>query len=51
MPKSVNISNEITEYISVNDYQRLISIPSITEDDINFKETKSINAILKEFGY
>lgn len=51
MPKSVNVSNEITEYISVSDFNKLISIPSITEDDINFKETKSINAILAEFGY
>lgn len=51
MHENATVSSEITEYISVSDFKKLTSIPSITEDDISFKESKSINAILKEFGY
>ena len=32
----VNVSSEITEYISTEDYNKLVSVPNITEDDINF---------------
>lgn len=34
----VNVSEEICEYISHEDYVKLVSVPSITEDDINFFE-------------
>lgn len=47
----VKVSEEITQYISKEDFERLLSNPSITERDINFKETKSLKALLSEFGY
>lgn len=47
----VKVSEEITQYISKEDFERLLSNPSITERDINFKETKSLKSILSEFGY
>lgn len=30
------ISEEICEYISHEDFLKLVSVPSLTEDDINF---------------
>ena len=30
------VSDEIQEYISYEDYLKLVSVPNITEDDINF---------------
>lgn len=51
MHENATVSKEITEYISVNDFIKLVSEPRISEDDIKFKEEKSLNAILAEFGY
>ena len=46
-----NVSEEILYFISHDDFDRLVSVPSIAEDDIKFKETKSLNELLSEFGY
>ncbi len=32
----VNLSDEICEYISAEDFNKLVSVPSITEDDVVF---------------
>lgn len=34
----VDLSDEIREYISYDDFLKLVSVPSITEDDILFME-------------
>ena len=49
MPQ-VKVSDEITLYISNEDFHKLVSEPQISEDDVCFKESKSLNAILAEFG-
>ena len=49
MPQ-LNVSDEITLYISKEDFNRLVTEPRITESDVTFKESKSLKAILKEFG-
>lgn len=49
MPQ-VKVSDEITLYISNEDFNRLVSEPGISESDVTFKESKSLNAILEEFG-
>lgn len=49
MPQ-LNVSEEITLYISKEDFNRLVTEPGITENDVTFKESKSLNAILAEFG-
>ena len=49
MPQ-VKVSDEITLYISNEDFNRLVSEPEISENDVTFKESKSLNAILAEFG-
>ncbi len=50
MPQ-VKVSDEITQYISNEDFNRLVSEPRISEDDVCFRESKSLNAILAEFGF
>lgn len=49
MPQ-VKVSDEITLYISNEDFNRLVSEPGISENDIVFKESKSLNKVLAEFG-
>jgi len=34
----VILSDEICEYISADDFNKLVSVPNITEDDISFFE-------------
>lgn len=34
----VILSDEICEYISAEDFSKLVSVPDLTEDDINFFE-------------
>ena len=46
----LNVSDEITLYISKEDFNKLISEPKISENDVVFKESKSLNKILAEFG-
>ena len=47
----VKVSDEITFYISNEDFYKLVSEPKITESDVKFKESKSLNKILKEYGF
>lgn len=49
MPQ-VKVSDEITQYISYEDFERLVTMPGLSENDVCFKESKSLNAILAEFG-
>ena len=49
MPQ-LNVSDEITLYISKEDFLKLVSEPKISENDVVFKESKSLNKILAEFG-
>jgi len=49
MPQ-VKVNDGICEYISHEDFLKLVSEPQISEDDVCFKESKSLNAILAEFG-
>ena len=30
------LSNEICEYISLDDFNKLVSVPDLTEDDVEF---------------
>ena len=46
----VNLSEEITLYISRDDFNKLVSEPKITESDVKFKESKSLSKILAEYG-
>ena len=50
MPQ-VKVSEDITLYISRDDFNRLVSEPRVSEDDVKFKEMNSLNKILAEFGY
>ena len=34
----VILSDEICEYISHEDFEKLVSVPSMTEDDVSFFE-------------
>jgi len=47
----VILSDEIQEYISVEDFNKLVSIPNVTENDIQFKKAKSLKELLSEFGF
>ncbi len=44
------LSDEICYYISSEDYDRLISTPGLSEDDIDFKEVPGLKKVLSEFG-
>ena len=48
--QQLNVSDEITLYISKEDFLKLVSEPKISENDVVFKESKSLNKILAEFG-
>ena len=50
MPQ-VKVSEDITLYISREDFNKLVSEPRVSECDVNFKEVSSLNKILAEFGY
>lgn len=45
------LSDEICLYISADDFNRLVSVPGISESDIFFKEEPSLRSVLKQFGY
>jgi len=49
MPQ-VKVSEEITLYISKEDFNRLVSETRISESDVKFRESDSLNSILAEFG-
>lgn len=44
------LSDEICYYISSDDYDKLLSVPDLTEDDITFKEVPGLKKVLSEFG-
>ena len=44
------LSDEICQYISADDFNKLVSVPNITENDIQFKTAPSLKNILSEFG-
>ena len=46
----VFVSEEICEYISTEDFNKLVSVPRITENDIQFKKARSLKELLSEFG-
>lgn len=46
----VILSDEICEYISAEDFNKLVSVPRITENDIQFKKAKTLKELLSEFG-
>ena len=46
----VILSDEITEYISADDFNKLVSVPNISENDIKFKTAPSLKTLLSEFG-
>ena len=50
MPQ-VKVSDEITLYISNEDFNRLVSETRISESDVKFRESDSLNSILAEFGF
>ena len=50
MPQ-VKVSDEITFYISNEDFNRLVSETRISERDVKFRESDSLNSILAEFGF
>ena len=45
------LSDEICNYVSSEDYSKLVSEPSISEKEVKFFEDKSLEDTLKEFGY
>lgn len=45
------LNDEICDYVSAEDFSRLVSEPSISEKDDKFFEDKSLEETLKEFGY
>lgn len=45
------LNDEICFYISSEDFSRLVSEPSISEDDVKFFEESSLKDVLEEFGY
>lgn len=50
MPK-VNVSDEIFYYITLDDFDKLVSEPTLSEDDIKFHEAPNLKKLLSEFGY
>lgn len=46
----VILSDEICEYISADDFNKLVSVPSITESDVSFKKVSKLEKVLSEFG-
>ena len=49
MPQ-VKVNDCICEYISHEDFERLVTEPGLLESDVCFKESKTLNDILAEFG-
>ena len=49
MPQ-VKVNDGICEYISHEDFLKLVSEPQISEDDVKFHEAPSLNKVLSEFG-
>ena len=45
------LSDEICYYISQEDFDKLVSEPGISEDDVKFHEEPSLKKLLCEFGY
>lgn len=45
------LNDEICYYISSEDFSRLVSEPSISEDDVKFHEEPSLKALLEEEGF
>ena len=47
----VVLNDEICYYISSEDFSKLVSEPSISENDVKFFEEPSLKDVLEEFGY
>ena len=45
------LNDEICNYVSSEDFSKLVSEPNISENDVKFLEEPSLKAILEEFGY
>ena len=45
------LSDEICNYVSSEDYSKLVSEPSISESDVKFHEEPSLKRILEEEGF
>ena len=45
------LSDEICNYVSSEDYSKLVSEPSISESDVKFLEEPSLKRILEEEGF
>lgn len=45
------LNSEICEYISAEDFNKLLSVPKITENDVKFKKAKNLKELLSEFEF
>lgn len=43
------LSDEIQEFISHEDFNKLLSVPKITEDDIHFKKARTVKELISGF--